>query len=541
MIQVVQTNPTMTHKFVVDKYQKLKATRGSWETHWEELSKYVLPLKDEIYGSYNTKGEKKGNTLFDAVGIRCNEQLASALHGMLTNPATQWFAFGSGDHLVDIKLENAKWLQDTAKKILFVMNNTNFQSEIHECYLDLCGFGTSHLRIEEDEKEVARFTSRPIYEAVISENYNGVIDTVYYKYKISCEALVEQFPESLPEAIKAMRHQEPLREYTIIHAIEPSSRLPDNIKHKMLEYTSMHVLEEGCLLLKKGGFEENPCIISRFSKLSGEMFGRSPAMKALPDIKTSNQMMKTWLEGAQLAVNPALQAPDEGVLMPIRITPGAINYYRADSKDRIEPINMGVNPQVGTQVIELLHSNIKSAFYIDQLHLVESDRMTATEVQARRDEQLRAMSPILGRLQYELLAPIIMRIFGIMMRRQLISPIPADLQKASLEVKFVSQIARAQESVEGDSFMRFFQSVAGIGQATQSPEIFDVIDMDATAKFLAKSYGAPLSLMRKDQDTKAIREQRAQAQQQAQQAQLDQMNSQSTKNMAQAQQVQEQP
>lgn len=535
MLQVVQTGPTATHKFVVDKYQKLKATRGTWETHWEELSHYVLPMKDEIYGSFNTKGEKKGNSLFDAVGIRCNEQLASALHGMLTNPATQWFAFGSGNHEVDGKLENAKWLQNTAKKILFVMNNSNFQSEIHECYLDLCGFGTSHLRIEEDAVEVARFTSRPIYEAVISENYNGVIDTVYYKYKVTCEQLVEQFPDTLPEAIKAMRNQEPLKEYTIIHAIEPSDRLPENIRHEMLDFTSMHVLEEGCVLLKRGGFEENPCIISRFSKLSGEMFGRSPAMKGLPDIKTSNQMMKTWLEGAQLAIRPALQAPDEGVLMPIRITPDAINYYRADSKDRIEPINVGGDPRIGTQVIELLHQNIKSAFYIDQLHLVESDRMTATEVMQRRDEQLRSMSPILGRLQYELLAPIVMRIFGIMMRRGLIDPIPQELKTAKLEVKFVSQIARAQESVEGDSFMRAFQSVAGLAQAQGTPEVFDVIDMDAATKFLFRSYGAPLQLLKKDQDVRNVRSQRQQMQQAAQQAEMDKVNSEAARNMAQVQ------
>lgn len=539
MLQVVQSSSNgQSHKFVVDKYQKLKATRGTWETHWEELSKYVLPLKDKIYGG-EIKGEKKGNTLFDAVGIRCNEQLASALHGMLTNPATQWFAFGSGNHEVDGVLENAKWLQNTAKKILFVMNNSNFQSEIHECYLDLCGFGTSHIRIEEDEKEVARFTSRPIFESVVSENYNGIIDTVYCRYQMTIEQMAEKFADTLPPSILNLRHQEPLKEYYIIHAIEPSSRLPEGMGHEMLDYSSLHVLEDGCVLLKKGGFEENPEIISRFSKLSGEMFGRSPAMKALPDIKTSNQMMKTWLEGAQLAVNPALQAPDEGVLMPIRITPGAINYYRADSKDRIEPINMGVNPQVGTQVIELLHQNIKSAFYIDQLHLVESDRMTATEVMQRRDEQLRAMSPILGRLQYELLAPIIMRVFGIMMRRGLIDAIPEGLRKAKLEVKFVSQIARAQESVEGDNVMRAFQAVTGIAQAQQSPEIFDVMDMDGTVKLLFRSYGAPLNLLKKDADVKAIRDNRAKQQEQARQAQLDQMNSQSGKNDAQAQQIQQ--
>lgn len=534
---VVQTGNQSSFQFVVDKYQKLKATRGTWETHWEDLSRYVLPLKNEVYGNFNTKGEKRNTHLFDAVGIRCNEQLASALHGMLTNAATQWFMLQSPDHILNSKQSIAEWCQTQSKRVLFVMNNSNFQSEIHECYLDLCGFGTSHLRIEEDEKDVVRFTSRPIYEAVVNENYNGVIDTVYYKYVVTCEQLCEQFPDTVPAEIQSLRHQEPLKEYHIIHAIEPSARLPKEVAHEMLAFTSLHILEENAVMLKKGGFEENPCVISRFSKLSGEMFGRSPAMKALPDIKTSNSMMKTWLEGAQLAVNPALQAPDEGVLMPIRITPGAINYYRADSKDRIEPINTGVNPQVGIQVIELIHNNIKSAFYIDQLHLVESDRMTATEVMQRRDEQLRSMSPILGRLQYELLSPIIIRVFNIMLRKGLIDPIPQELLKANLEVKFVSQIAKAQESVEGDSFMRAFQSAAGLAQL--DPTAMDVINPDEAVKFLFRTYGAPLNLLRKEKDVKDIRKGREQQQQQAQQAQMDQMNSQSMKNMAQAGQAQQ--
>lgn len=535
MLQVVQSSQKSSPKFVVDKYQKLKATRGTWETHWEDLSRFVLPLKNEIYGNYNTKGDKRNTHLFDAVGIRCNEQLASALHGMLTNAATQWFMLQSPDHIINSKQSVAEWCQTQSKRVLFVMNNSNFQSEIHECYLDLCGFGTSHLRVEEDDTDIVRFTSRPIYEAVVNENYKGVIDTVYYKYIVTTEQLVEQFPDTITEEIKAIRHQEPLKEYHVIHAIEPSSRLPKDLAHEMLAFTSLHILEEGSILLKKGGFEENPCIISRFSKLSGEMFGRSPAMKALPDIKTSNAMMKTWLEGAQLTVNPPLQAPDEGVLMPIRLTPGAVNYYRADSKDRIEPINIGANPQVGIQIIELLHQNIKSAFFIDQLHLVESDRMTATEVMQRRDEQLRAMSPILGRLQYELLSPIVIRVFNIMLRKGLIDPIPQELLKENLEVKFVSQIARAQESVEGDSFMRAFQSAAGLAQ--MAPTAMDVINPDESVKFLFKTYGAPLNLLRKDKEVKELRANREQQQQQAQQAQLDQMNSQSAKNVAQAEQV----
>lgn len=521
-------------QFIINKSEKLKLYKSNWEAHWKELARYFLPEKDNVWGG-QVPGEKKGNYLFDSTGRRSSERLASALHGMLTNPSVQWFSFSTGDSKIDNTLENAKWLQDAARAVNSILNNSNFQSEIHEVYLDLCSLHTSHLRVEEDDIEIVKFQSRPIYECSISENYRGVIDTVHYEYMRTLDQLFDEFRDTLPQELIELRQRDPLKEYTIIHAIEPSDRMPEKLRHPMMPFTSVHILKEEFVILKVAGFEENPCIISRFYKLSGEMYGRGPAMYALPDVKTANQMMKVWLEGAQLAINPPLQVPDEGVLLPVRFTPGGTNYYRADSKDRIEPIITGANPQIGNQIIELIHANIQKAFYIDQLHLVESDRMTATEVMQRRDEQLRSLSPILGRLMYELHAPIILRVFGIATRRGLIQPPPAELRSNKLEIKFVSQLARAQESVEGDAAVRALQTVMGLAQA--DPTIMDVLDLDATAKFIYKSYGSPLHLLRKDKDTKDIRAKREQAQAQAQQAELDQMNSQSSKNMAEAQAI----
>jgi hypothetical protein len=521
-------------QYVINKYDKLKLYKSSWESHWKELTTYFLPEKSNVWGG-SVPGEKKGQELFDSTGRRSSERLASALHGMLTNPSVQWFSFSTGDHETDNKLENAKWLQDTAKTINGILNHSNFQSEIHEVYLDLCSLHTSYLRIEEDEDEVCRFQSRPIYDCSISENYRGVIDTTYHEYKRTLDQLYGEYGNSLPKELLELRFKDPLKEYEIIHAVEPSDRMPERLRHPLLPFTSVKVLKEHFVILKIEGFQENPCIISRFYKLSGEMYGRGPAMYALPDVKTANQMMKVWLEGAQLAINPPLQVPDEGVLLPVRFVPGGTNYYRADSKDRIEPIITGANPQIGNQIIELLHANIQKAFYIDQLHLVESDRMTATEVQMRRDEQLRTLSPILGRLMYELHAPIIVRVMGIASRKGLLTPPPEELSHSKIEIKFVSQLARAQESVEGDSAVRALQTVMQFAQA--DPTIIDVLDLDATAKFIYKSYGAPLHLLHTEKETKDIKTKREQVQQAAQQAQMDQMNSQSTKNMAQAQAI----
>lgn len=523
-------------EFIVKKHDKLKQAKQSWESHWKEITRYFLPNKQDVWGGA-TPGQKWGQELFDAIGVRSTEKLASALHSMLTNPSVMWFGFSSGNHAVDSLQENAKWLQDSAKVIFSILNNSNFQPEIHEAYMDLCSIHTSHLTVEEDEVEIVKFKSLPIFTAAIAENYKGSVDTVYYEAEKTVTQLIEEYgAEALPEEVRQIQFTDPLKKFCIIQAIEPTANLPKSLQHEMLPFTSLHILKEAFVVLKKGGFEENPCIVSRFHKLSGEMYGRGPAMYALPHVKSCNQMMKTWLEGAQLAINPPLQLPDEGVLLPVKLTPGGVNYYRADSKDRIEPIITGANPGVGHQIIELLHKEIEEFFYINQLQLVENDRMTATEVMQRKDENLRFLSPIIGRLMYELHAPIILRVFGIATRRGLIPPIPQGLRQAKLEVKFVSQLARAHDTIEAENTLRAFQVITSLAQI--DPTVMDYVDMSKHAKFFYKNFGSNLDLLRKDQEVKQLQEQRAQAQAQAQQAQLDQMNSQSMKNVAQAEQVQ---
>lgn len=531
---VVQNNTESANEveFVCNKYDKLKMAKQTWESHWKELAKYFLPNKQDIWGGA-TAGEKRGQEIYDAIGRRSAERLASALHGMLTNPSTQWFSFSTGNMELDNDQEVAKWLQESAKAVNTVMNNSNFQPEIHEVYMDLCTLHTAHITTEADDQEIVRYKSRPIYHASISENYKNIVDTNYFESQKSVTNLIEEYGiDNLPEEVRQIQFSDPLKMYTVIQGIEPTENLPKSLRHPMHPFTSIHILKEHKVVVKKGGFEENPCAVPRYHKLSGEMYGRGPAMYALPDVKTSNQMMKTWLEGAQLAINPPLQMPDEGVLLPVKLTPGGVNYYRADSKDRIEPIMTGANPGVGHQIIELLHQSIERCFYVDQLHLVENDRMTALEVAHRRDEYLRSFSPMIGRLLYELHAPIILRTFGICKRKGGIIPaVPTKIAKAKIEVKFVSQMARAQDSVEGETALRALQTV--MGMASVDPSVMDIIDVDKHTKFFYRSYGASLDLLRDEETVKEIREQRAQAQAEAQQAEIDNVNSQSAKNIAQ--------
>jgi hypothetical protein len=81
---------------------------------------------------------------------------------------------------------------------------------------------------------------------------------------------------------------------------------------------------KGVTVLSEGRFLHSPFINFRWLKAPGEIYGRSPVMKALPDIKTANKVVELILKNASIAVTGIWQADDDGVLNPanIKLVPG---------------------------------------------------------------------------------------------------------------------------------------------------------------------------------------------------------------------------
>ena len=168
--------------------------------------------------------------------------------------------------------------------------------------------------------------------------------------------------------------------------------------------------------LSVSGFKEFPFVVPRYLKASHEIYGRSPAMTALPDVKMLNEMSKTTIKAAQKQVDPPLLVPDDGFLLPVRTVPGGLNFYRSGTRDRIEPLNIGANNPLGLNMEEQRRDAIRAVFYVNQLMMQQGPQMTATEVIQRNEEKMRLLGPVLGRLQSELLKPLIDRVFNILLR-----------------------------------------------------------------------------------------------------------------------------
>jgi hypothetical protein len=264
-----------------------------------------------------------------------------------------------------------------------------------------------------------------------------------------------------------------------------------------------------------------PYVVPRYLKASFEINGRSPAMTALPDVKMLNEMCKTTIKAAQKQVDPPLLVPDDGFIMPVRTVPGGLNFYRAGTRDRIEPLNIGANNPLGLNMEEQRRGAIRDCFYINQLMMQNGPQMTATEVVQRNEEKMRILGPVLGRLQSELLRPLIDRVFAILLRKKIFLPAPQELQGLEIQIEYVSPLAKAQKTSELQSIMR---AIEIFGTLSKISPVFDHVDIDALVDYIADIVGVPAKVLNSQAQVNAIRQKKQQESQQAQQmAQMQQL------------------
>lgn len=506
----------MTPKQMKEKVKKLRSSRGTWEQHWQELADYILPRKNNIVAS-RTPGEKVNQYLLDNTALQSNVLLSGFLHGLLTNPNSQWFELMTGEPEIDNDDSVRVWLQRTSRDILHVLNNSNFQTEIHELYIDLGCFGTACMDIVEDDEHIVRFATRPIQSYDIVEDNRGRISEVYRTFKWNAQQIVQEFGE---DVLKLSRDLEKAfttndaREFEIYHGVYPKKVTMEGAK----PFESLYILCDKEVELRRAGFREFPYVVPRWTKNSGEKYGRSPAMNALPEAKTLNLMVETTIKGAQKVVDPPLQAPDDGFLGTIRTRPGSVNFYRSGTQDYIRPIFNDAKVDFGFQAIEEKRARIRESFFVDQLRLRDgTPQMTATEVEARIEQSFRFMGPVLGRQQSELLRPLIDRVFEIMQRREMISEPPEILQGRVLDVQYSSMIAKSQRQGEAKSILRTIEQATPF--ISSDPTILDRINGEQALLLLARLNNFPQEILRSDKEVETIRQQRAE--QQAAQAQAE--------------------
>lgn len=460
----------MTPEEMLARQSRALDRRRAQDALWQDCYDHVLPPA--------TGGRV---AIYDATAADAAEQLAASLLAELTPPWSRWFGLAPG-RPVEGDSQAAIALEDAAETLQGHLDRSNFALEMHQAFLDLVVAGTGVLLVEEappGEPSALRFTAVPLREAVLEEGPSGRLDTVYRAARLSEAALRDRYPNAaLPPAgqddAEAMRHR-------VVEAVWPD--------RSGTRFMAIAATDAGPVVLAEGRFSESPFIAFRWLKAPGETYGRGPVAKALPDIRTANKVVELVLKNASIAATGIWQADDDGVLNPatVRLEPGAI-IPKAPGSAGLTPLAAPGNFDVSQLVLTDLRARIRGALLADRLGPQRSDSMTATEVLERAAETARLLGATYGRLQSELLTPLVSRCLAILRRRGEVPPLLLDGQEAVL--RYRSPLAQVQGRADAANTLLFLQAVRAMG-----PEALAQIDLPAAARWLGRTLSAPAEIL----------------------------------------------
>lgn len=504
------------------RWRALLDRRSPWDSAWQSLAEHFLPTRCRL-GPEDENRPLLNKRLVDATGILAMRTLAAGLHGGMTSPARQWFRLSLDDADLADSRAGQLYLDEVERRMRVVFQRSNFYNAMHTLYAELGTFGTAFVFELADPRHGFRFLPLCAGEYALDTDAARRVDTVFRRSSMSLRQIEEAFgPHVLPDSLRQAARRTPDQRQTVIHAVFPRrGRRPGLLTAAAMPVASVYWLEgrEGnATPLRVSGFCDFPGFGPRWDVAGNEVYGRSPAMDALPDCRMLQQMGITTLKAIHKAVDPPMSVSAGLRSVGLDLTPGGINYV--DSLP-------GQNPQAATPLLQLkpelaqsrqamqaVQEQIRAGLYNDLFRLILEGRskVTASEIAAREEEKMVLIGPVLERLHDELFIPLIDRTFSLMQRLDMLPPCPPELVGRRLKVEFVSLLAQAQKLVGSGATDQYLSLT--LRAAAAWPEALDSLDVDNMLDTYARNLGLPVSITRSRQEREQLRQARAEAQQQ---------------------------
>ena len=503
------------------RWSDLDTEWQSWRPVYADLSDFGLPFTGRFTETNRNLGNRRYGDIIDSTGSRAFLTLAAGLMSGMSSPARPWFRLGTADPDLASFQPVKLWLDAVQKRMLDLFQRTNTYQFLHTAYLELGLYGTAATFLDDDFQNVIHGYPLTCGEYRISANYRGEVDTLARKFQKTVAQLVREFGyANCSQATQNLFSSGNLDSWvTCYHLIEPRFDRDPNFAatdalHKAF---ASYYWEDGAATdetyLREGGYDTFPAICPRWQIFGGDIYGNSPGMVALGDLKALQHEQLRKAEGIDYQTKPPLQVPSALAGKDVNRFPGGITFYDGTPSNGIRSMfDVNLNLQYLSQDIQDVRQRINSACFVDlflMLQNMDQTQMTATEVAERNEEKLTVLGPTLERLQDEALNPLVERTFARMSAAGLLPPPPPELQGQPLNVEFISMLAQAQRAVGVTATTRWLQAITTIAQI--NPQAVDVLNADEAVNLSADQLGVDPRMVNSDDQVAAIRQQRQQA------------------------------
>jgi hypothetical protein len=428
-----------------------------------------------------------------------------------------------------------------------ILNRGNFYGQASVMLQELLLFGTGCVLHVDDFLDVARFYAQTVGEYYIAQNNRLEVDTIVREFQWTVAQIVGEF--GLDNVSTEIKKQYDLGNYdswfTICQFIEPnldSVSRPDLPTDKAYSSVWFEKGKNKKDLLRVSGFDEFPAYCPRWETTSSDIYGTDcPGMTALGDVKALQSEEREKAKAIEKMVSPPMSGPPSLENTPVSQLPGGLTIYSANGAQALTPLYQVTAPiaEMRADMAEI-EARINSAFFVDLFLAITAQAgvqpRNELEILSKNEERLLQLGPVLERLHGEFLEPMLNRLFNQMVDRELVPPVPPELENVDLRIKFISNLAIAQRAVVTGDLDRILGAVTNVAQI--NPNVIKKLDEMQYVDEYARAIGVPPKVIKPDDVVAAevAEEQRQLMAQQAVQTAVD-----ATKALQQAGSVQTGP
>lgn len=518
----------MNGKRVLDIYDKMVQERGSMPELWEEVIRYCFPQERRSYsafgGDVRENGWRRANPVC-SLPVILTQRLGSSIHSNAFPSNDYWFDFAvRGPAASDDMKRWCALAQETVH--MKMRQGTNFYQESHALMVGLSALGTGGFYTYYKRGKL-HFRYIPIHKNFyIASNADGEIDMVALLHQWTAKEAIEEYGRDRvgEEVRRAFDSDEASSSSTFDYIQLVYSKRTFGETYSVLKgdkpFGDITVEKDTGRVVRVSQHGRFPFATPRFFVYSDDLYGRSPAMNAIADIRALNALRKNTLDATVRVLKPPLFV--NGLLGDVSIDAGAVNTVSANPKEMIMTFPLPTDLNAAAKLNEDLTATLRSAFFIDVFEAIEQQKtMTATEVTERVNQKVESISPIVTRIQSEFSSKVVLQCLDLLIEHGDLEPPPASAEGTVIRVDYISRLdAMIQQGVAAKT-MNFISQIMALGSTiAQLPQIADTLNTDEIIKSLADANTLPASFFKRPSEVAAARRLSAQRQQAIDQANL---------------------
>lgn len=498
---------------VLREVEQEKSDRANFESLWTQAARRVHPRGDNFQGRNVIPGERRTEWQFDSKPVLALERYAAVFLSMTMPPSELYHGFRAEERSIRKQLEVKQWCEET-RDDCFQMRyspRSNFVAQINEIIMSHGAFGTGMMFLDDRPGKSPNYKSLPLEKTWIREGEDGKINQATRQLDLKPSQAVEMFGRNqLPEQIVKSLETQPNKTFVFYQRIKPRALINRNVRFgpESMAYQSDYVCEVEKKHLETGGYRVFPIAVARALTTTNEVYGRSPAMTVLADIKMKNEIWRTVLRSSHRMAEPTMLLADDAALMPFQMQPGHRNKGYVKSSDGTilaHQLKWEGDLQPAMMVAASADEDIKDAFLMRVFELMLTNpNMTATEVLERLRERGILLTPSAGRFFGEFVGTLAERELDVLAARGRLAPMPEVLERQGghVEVTDNSPLARAQKAERAIGFDRTMQQILPL--AERKPAILDRFKEEEILPELADIHGMPANWLYTDDEFAVI-------------------------------------